>query len=184
MQALDYYQQAAKKGSEKAVCALGRLYLAEPEGRRHPEKGLELYRQAAGQGCAEAMFLLGRCLETGDLLEQDLDAALQQYRDASARRHGGAMCALGRFYEEGIHVEQSLQSAFLCYLKAAEWDDLEGGLRLARCLFEGIGTDPDPDAARSICQELSGPGVEDEERFRKADAAALLRRIDEKYPKP
>lgn len=103
-QAIKYYQQAADKGSDEAMYALGKMYEKVRGGLTSEEvdqKTFEYYQQAANKGSDKAM----------DALKQ-----------AATKGNANAMYALGKLYATGrggLTGEKADQEAIECYQKAA-----------------------------------------------------------------
>ena len=87
------------------------------------------------------------------------------------------MAALGRLYLSGDGVPRDFAEAFRLLHKSASLGDSDGGYFLAKCYAEGLGTAPDPEAARNACEKA----LADKDFYFVKPAAArkLLRQLSE-----
>ena len=99
------------------------------------------------------MHSLGDCYERGWGVEQSLEQAVALYQQAAEHKNACAMAAMGRLYLFGDGVEQDFTAAFRLLHESAEMGNSDGGYFLAKCFWEGLGTSPNPDAARNACEK-------------------------------
>lgn len=144
--AMEWYEQAARRGDVNAVYALAVSLLAEDSPRRDVKRGGELMRQAAEAGQPSANYNLALALlATGE--PADAEKAARALEIAARANIGDAAYALGILYEKGRGVPQSAGKATEWLAKAAAEGNTAAEIEYGIRLFNGDGVAADEEAA-------------------------------------
>ena len=122
------------------------------------------YRKAEEAGEIIAMTNLGYCYYYGRDTAVDMKKAYQYFTKAAMFGERGALYKVGDMYLNGYFVRKDEPAAFHLYLKCYQsFDEIEDTndedvysgvcLRLARCLYEGIGAMKNLDAASDFANK-------------------------------
>lgn len=118
-EAMDYFLEAAEKGSANAFNAIA-VYYYEGHGYEHNlQKAAQWFRYAADMGYASAQRNLGDCYLKGEGVMRDDKQALHWYKMAANSNNVKAMFKVGVCYAEGIGTDKDLDEAKLWWQKAA-----------------------------------------------------------------
>lgn len=105
--AMEYFLQAADKGSANAINAIA---LCHYEGRlyeRNLQKAAQWFRYAADMGYASGQRNYADCLRKGEGVPQNFVEAFAWYKCAADKGNIKAMYMLGECYENGWGIEQN-----------------------------------------------------------------------------
>jgi TPR repeat protein len=101
--ALNYFEQAAEKGNQRAAdyvvrsrAKVGALALKGDTQSVSPQQGLALLKEAAAQGNRDALFELGKAYEKGIGVTPNRSVATGYYREAAAKGHPKAQDSLNK----------------------------------------------------------------------------------------
>jgi TPR repeat protein len=118
LQALFWYQQAARQGHAQAQFDLGVIYAAGDGVEKDARTAAFWYRLAAEQGHAAACLSLGILYARGEGVKQDSTLAVHWYRRAAERGYAEAQFYLGVMYANGDGVERDAEMAAFWYGEA------------------------------------------------------------------
>lgn len=96
VEAVEWFQQAAKWSDIEAQYYLGHCYFNGLGVARDYSKAVKWYRLAALQGNIEAQLIVGRCCENGYGVPKDFTEAVGWYQIAAALENVEAKAALNR----------------------------------------------------------------------------------------
>jgi len=146
--------------ADQAFAGLAEAYYRGIGMPRNFNQAFKLYRKAADLGNAAALGRLGICYENGYGTDRDLAAAMTCYEDAADKGDVSAMWHLGDFYWTGVPhlVQKDTGTAANYYFDALitaeqvqdQWNAPDVFLRVADCLYHGIGTERNIKAAYDL----------------------------------
>ena len=175
---------------DEALAAIGEVYYRGIGTKRDFNQAFRYYRKAADLGNVSALRRLAFCYENGYGTTPDIEAALVCYEDASERGDALATLKLGDFYKEGLSslITKDLRKATDYYFAALRqarhnldaWNAPEIYLRIADCLYGGIGVKQDVEtaydfynaAANLFLERLDSGDTESEELLEQAEQGA------------
>ena len=153
-----------ENGSDEAIAAagtdLGSLYYTGRGGEQSYAKAVECYTVAEAHGSRQAGENLGYCYYYGRDVEVDYEKAFHFFAKGAFDGHLNSLYKIGDMYRNGYYVKKDPFEAFCIYSHCLdtltdEAVPLVGAdimLRMGDCLFEGIGTAPDAEAALHFYQ--------------------------------
>lgn len=118
-EAMDYFLEAAERGSANAFNAIAVYYYEGHGYERNLQKAAQWFRYAADMGYASAQRNLGDCYLKGEGVMKDDKQALHWYKMAANSNNVKAMFKVGVCYAEGIGTDKDLAQAKLWWQKAA-----------------------------------------------------------------
>ncbi len=149
--AMKYLKRAIKLGNADAMNIMGCLYYTGDFVEQDYKKAISWYKKAAAAGHVTAMCNLGYCYYYGRDTAVDMKKAYLWYSKAAVFGDHQSLYKLGDMFLNGYFVPKDENAAFALFLRAyklsqEEVDDEYGQeiysgacLRVARCLYEGIG---------------------------------------------
>ncbi len=153
-EAMEYFLEAAMKGSANAFNAIA-IYYQEGHGyEKNLQKAAQWFRYAAEMGYASAQRNLGDCFFKGAGVPENHEEALKWYLRASEKDNAKAQYAVAECYaqKKGIPVdmsdEEAMKTAMEWYKKAAEQGHDIAQFALAECFANGIGCEKNLDTAK------------------------------------
>lgn len=160
------YNEYVPSDSE-VLASIGEAYYTGFGLEKDYTQAFHYYQKAADMGNVPALRRLGMCYELGHGTKRNIKAAFDCYETASDAGDAGALIRMGDFYWNGKKnlVEKDRQKAADYYFLALRlvnqyqdlWEAPEAYLRVADCLFEGIGTNVDYQKA-CTCYENAADG--------------------------
>ena len=138
-------------GNYGAATDLGSLYYTGRIGVQDYAQAMRYYQIAADQGEPVAQENLGYCYYYGRNGEKDYERAYYYFSLGAFAGLPGSLYKIGDMFRYGYYVDSNPREAFNIYTRCLnELDDdsirqvgADIMLRMADCLFEGIGTEPD-----------------------------------------
>ena len=148
-QIVNMYKKMYKKfNSSKALLYLGNFY---KENSRY-NKALKSFEKASKMGNRNAYTQIGIMYSLGLGVPIDHEKEFEYYLKGGDKK--GIICNnLGVRYETGKGVEKNYEKAFEYYSRAYQFKGEKAHMNLARCYFEGIGTQVDINKGLEILQE-------------------------------
>ena len=156
---VSWYQDAAKGGNTRAMCALGALWES-----KSPPKSASYYQAGAERGNAEAQFKVAAMYDNPNAegLPTDAKLAAVWYQKAAKSGHPGAQNAFGWCLENGLGVARDLPAAYEWYRQSAEAGDPMGMYRYGKRLAFGgkssKSTGKDREAGLAWIKRAAGAG--------------------------
>ena len=150
-----------KNENADALNLKGAMYYEGHGVKQDKKRAVTLYKKAAEAGSSLAMCNLGYAYFYGNGTAVDMSQAYKYFTMASQRGEWDAINKLGDMYREGLYVPKDEQMAFYlydqCYGSAphdASNDAYPACLvRIAECLYKGIGVNENPDIAYDLLKE-------------------------------
>lgn len=146
-----------KVNDDEAFATIGEAYYRGLLMNRDFNEAFRFFRKAADMGNIPALRRLGACYELGHGTTRDLEAALTCYETASEKGDAFATLRLGDFYRDGLKalITKDRIKASNYYFAALQqakfnydvWNAPDVYLRVADCMFNGIGTERDVETA-------------------------------------
>ena len=153
-EAMEYFLEAAMKGSANAFNAVA-IYYKEGHGyEKNPQKAAQWFRYSAEMGYASGQRNLGDCYLNGEGVQKNEEEALRWYLRACEEDNAKAQFAVAECYAEkkGINDDmsddESMKRAIEYYTKAAEQGLDTAQFALAKCYIEGKGVDKSIEKAK------------------------------------
>ena len=165
-EAMEYFLEAAMKGSANAFNAVA-IYYKEGHGyEKNPQKAVQWFRYAAEMGYASAQRNLGDCYMKGYGVQENAEEALRWYLRACEEENAKAQYAVGKCYTEkydklNISKKEAQEKAFEYYEKAADQGLDIAQVALAECYTNGIGCKKDTDKAVELYKKAAAQGNKD-----------------------
>ena len=158
--ALSLLNDAADRGSAKAMATLANVYEVTTYGLQDLSTSLACYRRLAQSGNAYGLFKVGLFYELGDGgLDPDSVRCIDYYRRAAQGGEEMARCYLADFYKAGHYLPLDEQKAFELYCQSARNGYGPAYYQAARCLIAGTGTEIDSTKAFELLKSASRRGV-------------------------
>ncbi len=150
----------AENGSADAMNDLGVLYYDGRSGEQSYEKAVQWYRKAAEHGSMVALENLGYCYYYGRSIPVDDEQAFLCFGKCALAGMHNSLYKLADMYRYGRFVAKDERLAWLLYrrtleeLYESEYPLIGADVfrRMGDCLFEGIGTEADPEQALEMYQ--------------------------------
>lgn len=165
--ALEYFLEAAMKGSANAFNAVA-VYYQEGHGYdKNPQKSALWFRYAAEMGYASAQRNLGDCYLTGNGVKPDPEEALRWYLRACEDENAKAQYAVAKCYADrkGIPADMSDEDAnrkaFEYFMQAAEQGLDIAQFELGECYANGKGCEKDLKKAVEWYEKAAARGFGD-----------------------
>ena len=189
--AIDYYKNAANKGSIPAQISLGRVYSTGKDLTPDYEEALYWFSKASSQHNALAQFYLAQMYEYGTGVEKNPQKAFELYEESANSGEPQSQYMLGRWYQYStdpkldlaakwyhkaakqnntdammaiaeMYRSQNAKEMILWYLRAAEKGNIQARLKLIEIYLHGTReTSPKPEMAFQQAEILDNQGVED-----------------------
>ena len=189
--AIDYYKNAANKGSIPAQISLGRVYSTGKDLTPDYEEALYWFSKASSQHNALAQFYLAQMYEYGTGVEKNPQKAFELYQESANSGEPQSQYMLGRWYQYStdpkldlaakwyhkaakqnntdammaiaeMYRSQNAKEMILWYLRAAEKGNIQARLKLIEIYLHGTReTSPKPEMAFQQAEILDNQGVED-----------------------
>lgn len=143
-EAMEYFLEAAMKGSANAFNAVA-IYYQDGHGyEKNPQKAAQWFRYAAEMGFASAQRNLGDCYMNGYGVKDNPEEALRWYLRACEEENAKAQYAVAKCYAEkyailNICEKDAQKKAFEYYQQAAEQGLDTAQFALAGCYIDGKG---------------------------------------------
>lgn len=144
-QAITFWQRAAEAGDATAAFNLGVLFDQDAGGNADTAKAIYWYHRAANEGIAQADFNLGNLFLLGRGVSADKKEARRRFTRAASAGYAPAQFNLGKLLESVTPAET--EAAFRWYQKAADQNQPDAMLRIARAYATGTGKVQDRDHA-------------------------------------
>lgn len=157
--AADIYRRAADGGDYTAMTRLGWILLFVDPSLGSSEEAYTLLHRAAEKDYVEASTILADGYRTGTGRPQDLAAAASWYRRAADRNYAPAQGELSGMHLRGEPSGIDDVTALAFADAAASTRDGYANMILGHFLANGIGTDPDPEAAFAAWQKAYESGA-------------------------
>jgi len=157
---LETYFDAYSEGDADAACDIGSLYYTGRAGEQSYEKAVEYYTFAAEHGCRTAQENLGYCYYYGRSVKKDYEKAYHYFVKGALDGHLISLYKIGDMYKNGYYVDKDEKEAFQIYSHCMDnlTDDsvrrcgADIYMRVAECLYKGIGTDKNLELALRFYQ--------------------------------
>lgn len=147
-------RMAAEGGDAEAQWRMGRRCLDGDGVEKDEAAGAEWCRKAAEQGHLAAQCQWGDCLLSGRGVAPDAAAAERWYLAAAEKGHAAGQRSMGK-----CRMAAGDRTGAVMWLRqAAEGGDAEGQYLLAVCFQKGLGTAPDPAAAKKWLEAAAKNG--------------------------
>ena len=189
--AIDYYKNAANKGSIPAQISLGRVYSTGKDLTPDYEEALYWFSKASSQHNALAQFYLAQMYEYGTGVEKNPQKAFELYEESANSGEPQSQYMLGRWYQYStdpkldlaakwyhkaakqnntdammaiaeMYRYQNAKEMILWYQRAAEKGNPQARLKLIEIYLHGTReTSPKPEMAFQQAEILDNQGVED-----------------------
>lgn len=176
-EAMEYFLEAAMKGSANAFNAVA-VYYQEGHGyERNPQKAALWFRYSAEMGFASAQKNLGDCYLNGYGVKRNPEEALRWYLRACEEENAKAQYAVATCYAEKLVFpdmsdEESQQKAFEYYQLAAGQGLDKAQYALAQCYANGFGCERDMSKAKELYEKAAVQGNENaRERLKELSTA-------------
>lgn len=162
-EAMEYFLEAAMKGSANAFNAVA-IYYREGHGyEKNPQKAAQWFRYAAEMGYASAQRNLGDCYMNGYGVKDDPEEALRWYLRACEEENAKAQYAVANCYTEKyailkISENEAQEKAFEYYKRAADQGLDTAQFALAVCYIEGKGVQRDIEIAKEWLNKSAEQG--------------------------
>ena len=108
VEALYWFERAARQGYVAAQYALGKLYLSKDAEVYDAELWIQWLEYAAGNGSDCAAYRLGKEYLRGEIVETDTEKAIEHLTQAAEAGNQYAQYILGKLYLEEHNQEQAL----------------------------------------------------------------------------
>jgi len=156
-----FLNKLVKEGNAEAMNIKGAMYYEGQGVEQDQKKAVSWYKKAADAGCALAMSNLGYAYFYGNGTAVNLPLAYKYLSMAEQRGEWDPINKLGDMYRDGIYVPKDERMAFSMYEKCyhvvshdASNDAYPACLvRLAECLYHGIGTEINRSVACNMIKE-------------------------------
>ena len=189
--AIDYYKNAANKGSIPAQISLGRVYSTGKDLTPDYEEALYWFSKASSQHNALAQFYLAQMYEYGTGVEKNPQKAFELYEESANSGEPQSQYMLGRWYQYStdpkldlaakwyhkaakqnntdammaiaeMYRSQNAKEMILWYLRAAEKGNIQARLKLIEIYLHGTReTSPKPEMAFQQAEILDNQSVEE-----------------------
>ena len=127
--AIDYYKNAANKGSIPAQISLGRVYSTGKDLTPDYEEALYWFSKASSQHNALAQFYLAQMYEYGTGVEKNPQKAFELYQESANSGEPQSQYMLGRWYQ--YSTDPKLDLAAKWYHKAAKQNNTDAMMAIA-----------------------------------------------------
>jgi uncharacterized protein len=114
-------------------------------------KAFEWFQKSAGNGYVEGLTRVADYLSEGTAVEKNLDMAIELYEKAIKKGSGIAANNLGIVYRD----KGDLRKAFDFYKESQRLFGYDYSLKVALCLYYGIGAEEDRSKAFKMFKEIS-----------------------------
>ena len=150
-----------KDGNAQAMNLKGAMYYEGQGVEQDQKKAVSWYKKASDAGCSIAMSNLGYAYFYGNGTAVNMQLAYKYFSMAEQRGEWDAINKLGDMYRDGLYVPKDERMAFSFYnkcYKAAPHDATNDAypaclVRIAECLYKGIGISVDYDVAYNLLKE-------------------------------
>lgn len=165
-EAMEYFLEAAMKGSANAFNAVA-IYYQEGHGyEKNPQKAAQWFRYAAEMGFASAQRNLGDCYMNGYGVKENPEEALRWYLRACEEENAKAQYAVGKCYTEkyaslNISKQEAQAKAFEYYKQAADQGLDIAQVALAEYYAQGIGCNQNMNEAMELYKKAASQGNKD-----------------------
>ena len=162
-EAMEYFLEAAMKGSANAFNAVA-VYYQEGHGyEKNPQKAVQWFRYAAEMGYASAQRNLGDCYMKGTGVKENPEEALRWYLRACEEENAKAQYAVGKCYEEKfaklkMSEKEAQEKAIEYYKQAADQGLDTAQVALAKYYAKGIGCKKNMDEAIELYKKAASQG--------------------------
>ncbi len=150
----------ASKGDAESQYLLGRHFYTGDSVEEDNEIAADYFAQAAENGNVKAQIALARCYELGIGVEKDLTEASKWYSKAADLGDAEGQARFASY----CYNDSDFEKAFALYSKSSEQGNYKGMSGLARCYFEGNGTDKDEVKAFQLFTTAAEAGDIDAQR--------------------
>lgn len=113
IQALRWYEAAARKGHYWALDQIGPMCLFGRGVQKNPKKGVEWLKKSAEKGSTFNMYLLGSVYASGEHVPMNGAEAVMWYEKAAIGGNANAMSDLGAMYTNGKGVPKEYVTAYM-----------------------------------------------------------------------
>lgn len=120
IQAVQWYQEAAKQGLPKAMNQLAQMYYIGTFVKQDLSKTVEYYQLSAQHGDTKAMYNLASLYQGGIGVEKDQRKAMLWLIKAARMGDADSMYQLGVLFENGAGIQQDIEKALYWYQTASE----------------------------------------------------------------
>lgn len=150
-----------KESNPEALNIRGAMFYEGRGEEQNQKKAVAFYKRAADGGCPVAMSNLGYAYFYGNGTAVNMALAYKYFSMAAHRGEWDAMNKLGDMYREGLYVNKDERMAFQmydrCYDSIPHDDSTDAYpaclVRIAECLFDGIGVEQRPEVAGELLKE-------------------------------
>ena len=147
VQALTYYQMAAKQNYLRSMYQLGRIYFYGWGQEKDLEKGMKWLLMAANGGYVEAQDLLGRIYSFGWGQDKDLEKGIEWLLMAANGGYASAFSTLGDIYKDNNIDGFKQKTAIELYMLGAELRNEPSYCELGSAYLFGEGVNQDTNKA-------------------------------------
>ena len=120
VQAVRWYQEAAKQGLPKAMNQLAQMYYIGTFVKQDIAKSVEYYELSAQHGDTKAMYNLASFYQGGIGVEKDVRQAMLWLIKAARMGDADSMYQLGVLFESGAGIQQDIEKALYWYQTASD----------------------------------------------------------------
>ena len=117
--ALEWYEEAADRGSILAMNIIGKMYWNGVGVRQDFEQAMGWFKEAAARGNALAMARIGSMYLEGMGVNEDYQQAMDWLERAADAGNANAMFCIGAMFEEGQGTARNIRDAKYWYNEAA-----------------------------------------------------------------
>ena len=152
---IDIYNDEIEVDNHDAMCDFGSLYYTGRIGEQNYEKAFYYYEMSAKLGNRQAQENLGYCWYYGRTGIVDYEKAYHYFIKGALDNHLISLYKIGDMYKNGYYVEKDEKEAWCIYKHCLDGLNEENTpilgadvhIRIADCLFEGIGVEQNLQAA-------------------------------------
>jgi TPR repeat protein len=163
--AVELYKKASEQGESRSCIELAKLHYHGALVEQDKAKAFELLKYAASEGYGEGAYLLAQYLllenENENRNDEDIQEALQILEALANNDYAQAQYLLGIIYLFKDFVEQDHALGAEWLKRAAENNDIDAQMVLAKCYEEGRGVQKNKYDAISWYRKAGAQGLEE-----------------------
>ncbi len=156
--AVAFFQEAADRGHQPALLALGQCSRAGTGMPQDQQKALHIYRKLSKEGFGPATAALAECYLQGFGVPVDLEQTRTLLLLAGDQGHTDALNQLAEYYLTDSRFSPDAEAAFRLYTRSAQAGNAEGAYHLGECYLQGTGVTADDEQAIVWYQQAAEHG--------------------------